>query len=53
MSLTRIAPGASAFDIRTLSAPACHHVHTATVETDPMESDALLWLTCHDLKSPT
>lgn len=52
MSLARIASGASAFEIRTFECAGCHHVHNATVETDPMKSDALRWLVVHDLKSP-
>ena len=53
MSLARIAPGASAFDIRTFECVGCRHIHTATAETDPMRSDAALWLSGHDLRSPT
>ena len=52
MSLARI-PGPSAFDIRTFECAACHHLHTATVDTDPMKSAAVLWLTSHDLRPPT
>ena len=53
MILARIAPGASAFDIRTFECVRCRHIHTATAETDQMQSDAALWLTSHDLRSPT
>jgi hypothetical protein len=40
--LARIAPGASAFDIRTFECAGCHHVYTATVKTGPMKLDAVL-----------
>jgi hypothetical protein len=53
MRLARITPGASALDIRTFECVRCRHVHTATAETDPMQSDAVLWLASHDLRSPT
>lgn len=53
MSLARIAPGVCMFDIRTFECAACHHVHTATVKTDPMKSAAFIWLASHDLRPPT
>jgi hypothetical protein len=54
MSLARIAPGPSGFDIRTFECGGCHHVHIVTgVETDPMRSDAVRWLAGNDLRSPT
>jgi hypothetical protein len=53
MRLARIAPGASALDIRTFECARCRHIHTATAESDPMQSDAVLWLSGHDLRSPT
>lgn len=39
----------SAFDIRMFECARCHHVHTATVETDPLKSGAVLRLASHDL----
>jgi hypothetical protein len=53
MNLARSAPGPSGFDIRTFHCAGCGHVHTATVSTDPMNSDAMLWLAGHDLKPPS
>ncbi len=53
MRLARIAPGGSAFDIRTFECAGCHHIDIATVETDPMKSNARLWLASHDLRPPT
>jgi hypothetical protein len=54
MSLARIAPGPSGFDIRTFECGGCHHVHIVTgVETDPMRSAAVRWLAGNDLRSPT
>jgi hypothetical protein len=38
MMLARIAPGPSGFDIRTFECGKCDHVHTATVDIDPMKS---------------
>jgi hypothetical protein len=53
MSLARIAPGPSGFDIRTFECSRCSHVQTMTVEADPMKTDAIRWLAGSDLKSPT
>jgi hypothetical protein len=53
LSLARIMPGPSGFDIRTFECSDCHHVHVAIAEADPMKSDAVRWLAGHDLKSPT
>jgi hypothetical protein len=50
MSLARIAPGPSGIDIQCSG---CHHIHLATAEADPMQSDAVRWLAGNDLKSPT
>jgi hypothetical protein len=52
MSPATIIPGPSGFDSRTFACSACHHVHVAIVETDPMKSDTARWLAGHDLKSP-
>jgi hypothetical protein len=48
-----IAPGASAFDIRTFECAGCHPIRTAMAEIDPMKSHAILWLASHDLRSPS
>jgi hypothetical protein len=55
MRLARIAPGPGgpAFDIKPFECAGCHHIDTATVETDPMKSKARLWLASHDLRRPT
>ncbi len=53
MSLAKMTPGPSGFDIRTFECSGCLHVHVAITEADPMKSDAVLWLAGHDLKSPT
>jgi hypothetical protein len=53
MSLARIAPGPAGFDVRTFECAGCLHVHILTVETDPMEFDAVRWLAGNDLRSPT
>jgi hypothetical protein len=46
MMLARIAPGPSGFDIRTFECGKCDHVHTATVDIDPMKSKLIGgWLT--------
>jgi predicted nucleic acid-binding Zn ribbon protein len=52
MSLAKI-PGPSASDIRTFECAWCDHIHTATIQADPMHSAAALWLASHDLRSPT
>jgi hypothetical protein len=44
MTLARIAPGPSGFDIRTFECAKCDHVLTATAESDPMKSKAAGWL---------
>jgi hypothetical protein len=48
-----IAPGLPGFDIGTFDCTGCHPVLTATIETDPIKSDAVPWLAGYDLKSPT
>jgi hypothetical protein len=53
MSLASIRPGPSGFDIRKFECAGCHHVQIAIAEADPMKSDAIRWLSGHDLKSPT
>jgi hypothetical protein len=46
MMLARIAPGPSGFDIRMFECGKCDHVHTATVDIDPMKSKLIGgWLT--------
>jgi hypothetical protein len=52
MTLVRIAPGPSGFDIRTFDCGGCDHAHIVTVATDPMKSDKLAWLV-GDRESPT
>lgn len=52
MSLARIAPGPSTYDLRTFECPKCNCVHKAFVAADPMKSDATGWLV-GDLKPPT
>jgi len=50
MLLARLAPGPSGFDIRTFECAGCRHIHIATVEADPMKSNAVLWFAGLDLK---
>jgi hypothetical protein len=52
MSLARLASGPSESDIRAFQCGGCRHVQVATVEADPMKSDAIRWLAGYDLKSP-
>lgn len=52
MRLERMASCVSAFEIGTFECVSCRPVHAAAVETDPMTSNAVLWLVSHDLKPP-
>jgi hypothetical protein len=44
MTLVRIAPGPTGFDIRTFDCGNCDHAHIVTVATDPVKSDNVAWL---------
>jgi len=52
MGLASITPGPAGFDIRTFECGGCRRIQIATVEADPMKSDAVRWLAAHDLQSP-
>jgi len=51
MSLARIMPGRTGYDLRNFECGKCDHVVTLTVATDPMKSDKLGWL-AGELKPP-
>jgi hypothetical protein len=53
MSTAKITFGRHAPNIRMFECEGCRHIHIARAEVDPMQSDAVLWLAGHDLRSPT
>ena len=51
MSLARISPGPSGYDLRTFECGKCEHVLKEAIATDPMKSDKAGWLG-GELKAP-
>ena len=51
MSLARISPGPSGYDLRTFECGKCEHVLKEAIATDPMKSDKVGWLG-GELKAP-
>jgi tRNA(Ile2) C34 agmatinyltransferase TiaS len=51
MSLARISPGPSGYDLRTFECSKCEHVLKEMISTDPMKSEKAGWL-AGELKAP-
>jgi uncharacterized Zn finger protein len=50
--IQRATPGRSGFEHWTLRCPKCGNIHEVQVQTDPMKSEAIGWLS-GDLHAPT
>jgi hypothetical protein len=44
MMLTRISPGPTGFELRTLDCSKCDHVEKIAIASDPMKSGDVGWL---------
>jgi hypothetical protein len=51
MTLARIAPGPTGFELRTFDCPKCNHVEKIAIASDPMKSGDVGWLV-GDLQRP-
>jgi hypothetical protein len=51
MSLARISPGPSGYDVRMFECGKCEYVLKEVISTDPMKSDKTGWL-AGELKPP-
>jgi hypothetical protein len=52
MSLARIAPGPTGYDLVTFECSKCEHVHKEAVANDPMKSDKVTGWLAGDLRPP-
>ena len=52
MTLARIAPGPTGFELRTFDCSRCHHVEKVAIASDPMKSGDVGWLV-GELQAPT
>jgi hypothetical protein len=52
MTLARISPGPTGFELRTFDCSRCNHVEKIAIATDPMKSGDVGWLVS-ELQPPT
>jgi hypothetical protein len=52
MSLARIAPGPTGYDLVAFECSKCGHVHKEAVANDPMKSDKVTGWLAGDLRRP-